>query len=207
MPGVANMQDVLVAATPPIVAALLAAVGVWLRRRSQAHSGERAIEEARSRIAVITAVLEAYRDDPTRGQERQQLMKDLDEAYRQMYAVEKAARRDGGGARMTPLARTVLMLDRRPSTVPAKIVQGLYYVSLAWVLLWLAAAVLFGFAIAFAESQDSFGVRVATSLGITVLSLVIGLAPALVLYLVARMSGGAPTTHGGQDEQGAPQSG
>lgn len=185
------MQDVLVAATPPIVAALLAAAGVWLRRRSQAHSGERAVEEARSRIAVITSVLDVYRNDPTRGQEQQQLMKDLDEAYRQMYAVQEAAKRETSGAGMAPLARAVLLLDRRPSTATARAVQALYYVSLAWVLLWLAAAVLFGLGIAFMETQDSFGLRFATSLGITVLALAIGLAPALFLYLVVRMSGGS----------------
>lgn len=207
MPWVANMQDVLVAATPPIVAAVVAAAGVWLRRRSQAHSGERAVEEARSRIAVITSVLDVYRIDPTRGQEQQQLMKDLDEAYRQMYAVEEAAKRETSGAGMTPLARAVLLLDRRPSTAAARAVQALYYVSLAWVLLWLAAAVLFGLGIAFTDTQDSFGVRFAMSLGITVLALAIGLAPAFVLYLVVRMSTGAPTSRPGQDGPRASRSG
>ena len=193
------MQDIVVAATPPIVAALLAAAGVWMRRRSQAHSGERAVEEARSRIAVITSVLEVYRNDPTRVQERQQLMKDLDEAYRKMYAVEEAAKRGRDGAGIVPLARSLLLLDRRPSTVTARVAQALYYVSLAWVLLWLAAAVLFGLAIAFTDTQGSFGVRFVMSLGITVLALAIGLAPALVLYLVVRMSGDTPTTRPGHD--------
>ena len=207
-PGVANMQDVLIAAIPPIVAALLAAAGFWLRRRSYAQSSERAAADARSRIAVITSVLDAYRSDPTHDHdaEQQQLMKDLGEAYRQMYAVEAAAKRDRSGWGMAPLARAVLLLDRRPATTTAGVVQALYYLSLAWVLLWLAAAVLFGSAIAFTETQESFAVRLATSLGFTVLALAIGLAPALVLYLVVRMSGAA-SSQPGQDGPGAPQGG
>jgi hypothetical protein len=165
------------------------------------------VEEVRSRIAVITSVLDVYRNDPTRGQEQQQLMKDLDEAYRQMYAVQEAAKRATGVAGMAPLARAVLLLDRRPSTTAAKVVQALYYVSLAWVLLWLAAAVLFGLLIAFTETQDSLSVRFGMSLGITVLALAIGLAPAFVLHLVVRMSAGAPTTPPGQDGPRASQSG
>jgi hypothetical protein len=178
-----------------------------MRRRSQAQSGERAIEEARSRIAVITSVLEVYRNDPTRAEERQQPMKDLDDAYRQMYAVEEATKRERAGAGIAPLARSVLLLDRRPSTVAARVAQVLYYVSLSWVLLWLAAAVLFGLGIAFTETQDSFGVRFVMSLGITVLALAIGLAPALVLYLVVRMSGDAPTARPGQNGSRARRSG
>jgi hypothetical protein len=201
------MQDLLVAATPPIVAALLAATGVWLRRRRQAHSGERAVEEARSRIAVITSVLDVYRNDPTRGREQQQLMKDLDEAYGQMYAVQEAAKRETSGAGIGPLVRAVLLLDWRPSTATARAVQALYYLSLAWVLLWLAAAVLFGLGIAFMESPDSVGVRFAMSLGITVLALAIGLAPAFVLYLVVRTSGGGSTTRPGQDGSSGSRSG
>lgn len=191
------MQDVLVAATPPIVAALLAAAGVWLRRRSHVHSGERAVEEARSRIGVITSVLEVYRNSPAgdhdNDQEQQRLMNDLDEAYRQMYAVEADAERERSSAEMARLVRAVLMLDRRPSTAMSRAAQALYYVSLAWVLLWLAAAIMFGLAIAFTESPDSFGVRLAMSFGITVLAMAIGLAPTLVLYLVVRMSAGTPT--------------
>jgi hypothetical protein len=192
------MQDLLVAATPPIVTALLAAAGVWLRRRTQAHSGTRAVEESRSRVALITSMLDAYGDDPTRAAERERLMSELDQAYQQMQAGREAATRDRGGTGLTPLAREVLLLDRRPVKVLSVAVQALYYVSLAWVLLWLAAAVMFGLGIAVMESQDSFGMRLAMSLGITLLALAIGLAPAVVLHLLARMSAGVPTTSTGE---------
>ena len=188
------MQDVLIAAIPPIVAALLAAAGVWLRRRSYAQGTERAGDEARARIAVITSVLDAYRNDPghDHSQEVQRLMTDLGDAYAQMHAAEEAATRERQGGGTESVARAILLLDRRPSTVTAWVLQALYYLSLAWVLLWLAAAVLFGASIAFA-GEDSFGVRLAMSFGITVLALAIGLAPALVLYLLVRMSGSAST--------------
>jgi hypothetical protein len=191
------MQDVLVAATPPIVTALLAAAGVWLRRRAQARSGIRAVEEAQSRITVIISMLDAYRDDPTRAREREQLMKELDGAYQQMHAGREAATQGSNGLDLGSLAREVLLLDRRPRGIVSGTVQALYYVSLAWVLLWLAASVLFGLGIALMESPESFGTQLATSLGITLLGLAIGLAPAFVLHLLARMSSGAPTTSPG----------
>ena len=183
----AHMQDVLVAATPPVVTALLAVAGVWLRRRSSAQSGARAVEEARSRITVITTMLDIYRNDPARGREQQQLMKDLDEAYRHMYSAQQATIRQASGGGLAPVGRAVLLLDRRPTTATAKVAWALYYLSLAWVLLWLAAALMFGLGIAFLDTPDSFGLRLAMSFGITVLALAIGLAPAVALHLLARM--------------------
>jgi hypothetical protein len=186
------MQDLLVAATPPIVAAVLAAAGVWLRARSSTQRRVRRVEEARARIAVIRSVLDAYADDPSGRHDdtREMLMADLDAAYRQMHVVEEAAEQDHARGRAADLARTVLLMDHQPRTMVARATWVLYYLSLAWALLWLATAVMFGLVGAFVDTQQSFASRVATAMGITVLALAIGLAPAIVLHLVARLAAG-----------------
>lgn len=187
------MQDILIAAIPPIVTAVLAAAGVWLRSRSRAQRTARGVAEARSRIVVITSLLDAYAGDPTRNHDevKQQLLQDLDAAYRQMRGAEEAAQREQTGGGAEALTRAVLLLDVPASTIVARAALALYYLSLAWTLLWLAAAVMFGLIGAFVDTQDSFGSRLAGSLAITVLALAIGLAPAVVLHLVARMAAGA----------------
>lgn len=205
------MLDFLVAATPPVVTALLAALGVWLRRRFHDRGGQRAAEDARARISLITSMLDAYRGDPTRSHavEEEQLLADLAEAYRRLTAAEATAR-PRRGRDVSATAATLLLLDRRATSAAAKVFQVLYYLSLAWALLWLAAAVLFGLAIAFGDDQGSFGVRLASSFGVTVLALAVGLAPSLVLLLLARTTsqprsvgaagvvhGAAPTEPGG----------
>ena len=184
------MQDVLVAATPPIVAALLAAAGVWLRNRSGAQRSARNVEQARSRIAVITSVLDAYTADPTgaHAEARDQLFADLRDAYQQVRGAEQAAQREADRDGATDLTRAVLLLDSRPATLLARVAQVVYYLSLAWALLWLAAAMMFGLVGAVAETEETLGTRLATSFGITVLALAIGLAPAVVLHLVARLA-------------------
>ena len=79
---------------------------------------------------------------------------------------------------------SVLLWNASPSTRTAQAVRILYYVSLGWLALWLAAAILFGLAIAFTNTGESFGYRLSLSIGITVLCLFIGLTPALVLRLI-----------------------
>lgn len=197
------MQDVLVAATPTIVAALLAAAGVWLRNRSGAQRSARNVEQARSRIAVITSVLDAYTADPTgaHAEARDQLFADLRDAYQQVRGAEQAAQREADLDGATDLTRAVLLLDSRPATLLARVAQVVYYLSLAWALLWLAAAMMFGLVGAVAETEETLGTRLATSFGITVLALAIGLAPAVVLHLVARLAAGS----GDQDPPRGPR--
>lgn len=141
---------------------------------------------------MITSMLDAYAGDPSRNHDevKQQLLQDLDAAYRQMRGAEEAAQRERTAGGVATLARAVLLLDLPASTIVARAALALYYLSLAWTLLWLAAAVMFGLIIAL-DTQGSFGSRLASSLGITVLALAIGLAPAIVLHLVARMAAGS----------------
>jgi hypothetical protein len=197
------MQDVLVAATPTIVAAILAAAGVWLRNRSGAQRSARRVEQARSRIAVITSVLDAYSADPSgpHAAAKDQLFADLYDAYQQVRGAEQAAQREADRDGATDLTRAVLLLDSRPATLLARVAQVVYYLSLAWALLWLAAAIMFGLIGAVAQTEETLGTRLATSFGITVLALAIGLSPAVVLHLVARLAAGS----GDQDAPRGPR--
>jgi hypothetical protein len=185
-------MDLLVAATPPIVAAVLAAAGVWLRARSSTQRSAQRLMEAQTRIAVIRSLLDAYADDPSGSHDdtRKILMADLDAAYRQMHVVEEATQQDKAGLGAADLARTVLLTNHHPRTIVARATWVLYYLSLAWALLWLATAIMFGLVGAFVDTQQSFASRMATAMGITVLALAIGLAPAVVLHLVARLAAG-----------------
>jgi hypothetical protein len=93
------------------------------------------------------------------------------------------------------LVEAVLTLHLRPATWPARILGIVYYLSLAWLLLWLAAAVLFGVTIAVVDDPSmSFLSRMGMSAGIFMLCLAIGAAPPLVLYLVYRGFSARPET-------------
>jgi hypothetical protein len=196
------MQDLLIAATPPFVAAVLAAAGVWLRARSGTQRSARRVEEARAKIAVIKSVLDAHAGEVNGSHDdtREMLMADLDAAYRQMRVFEEVAQRDRAHGRAPDLARAVLLTDHHPRTFVAWSAYVLYYLSLAWALLWLATAIMFGLIGAFADTQESFGTRIATATGITVLALAIGLGPAIVLHLLARLAVG----DGGAARSGPP---
>jgi hypothetical protein len=186
------MQDLLVAATPPIVAALLAAAGVWLRARSSTQRSARRVADAQARISTITSLLAAYDGDPSGSHEatKEMLRRDLDAAYADLRLAMDGARQDRDRVRSAGLLRAVLLTDRRPRTVVAWVAWVLYYLSLAWALLWLAAAILFGLAGAVGDTGQPFGTRIAFAVGITVLMLAIGLAPAMVLHLLARLAAG-----------------
>ncbi|WP_107773690.1 hypothetical protein [Nocardioides sediminis] len=186
------MQDLLIAATPPIVAAVLAAAGVWLRARSGTQRSARRVSAAQARIGTITSMLAAYGDDTSDSHEatKEMLRRELDAAYAELRLATEDAQQDEDRGRSADLLRAVLLMDHQPGTVVARVAWVLYYLSLAWALLWFAAAILFGLAGAVADSGESFGARMAMAMGITVLALAIGLAPAIVLHLVARLAAG-----------------
>lgn len=116
------MLDVLIAATPPIVTKILAATGVWLRSRSRTQRPARRVEAAPSRIAAITSVLAVYAGDPTRDHDeaKQEVLRDLDVAYREMHVAEATARRETARGGVASLTRAVLLLDQQASTIVAK---------------------------------------------------------------------------------------
>lgn len=189
------MENILVAATPAIVAALLAALGVWVRRRSRADRARRALEEARSRIAVISSWLDAHRALDMAGEHpdaRRRALDDLERAYTLVRAAELAVERQHEAWTFKPLIAAAFLIDARPASALSKTLQILYYVSLAWACLWLAAALMFGLGIAFTDTSGSFGEQLAFSFGITLLCLAVGLVPSLILFLIFRASTSRP---------------
>jgi hypothetical protein len=120
---------------------------------------------------------------------RDRALADLDRAYALIAWTQEAARREQGVSGFGALVNTIFLLDTHPSSAVAKTVRVLYYVSLAWVALWVAAALMFGVAgaaLEIPETSSSLALRLAIAFGISVLCLAVGLSPALVLYLIDR---------------------
>ena len=184
------MEAILVAATPTIVAAFLASLGVWLKRRSRRSRADAARIEARERIAVIKAWLDAHQalaPSAEHSAARRRALADLESTYELLATTEERAKHDSDTLRIVPLMKAALMLNSTPSSVPARIVLTIYYVSLVWLVLWVAAAVLFGVGIAAMDTPaNTLAEQLAFAFGITVLSLAVGVAPSLLLYLIYR---------------------
>ncbi|HZO66300.1 MAG TPA: hypothetical protein VFB74_14965 [Kribbellaceae bacterium] len=194
------MEAILVAATPTIVAALLASLGVWLKRRSRRSRADAARTEARERIAVIKAWLDAHQalaPSAENSEARHRALADLESTYDMLATTEERAKHDSEALRIMPLLKAALLLNSTPPSIPARLVLIVYYVSLGWFVLWVAAAVLFGVGVAAMDDPASaLAEQLAFAFGITVLSLAIGLAPALLLYLIYRAMPRHPSPSG-----------
>jgi hypothetical protein len=206
------MEAIVVAAIGPLLTAGLAALGFVLSRRLHEHDlntrHERAVARATAQITALEQLLRVYEaaaEPAERETVRRQVLAGLEQARADLEHAYAALRGAGdvtaprGGTTDLPAVRrlveAVLMLHLRPATWPARILGIVYYVSLAWLLLWLAAAVLFGVTIAVMDDPSmSFLSRMGMSAGIFMLCLAIGAAPPLVLYLVYRGFSARPET-------------
>ena len=205
------MEAIVIAAIGPLLTAGLAALGFVLRRRLHEHDlktrHERAVARATAQITALEHLLRVYEaaaEPAEREPVRRQVLAGLDQARADLEHAYAALRGAGvtaprGGTTDLPAVRrlveAVLMLHLRPATWPARILGIVYYLSLAWLLLWLAAAVLFGVTIAVLDDPSmSFLSRMGMSAGIFMLCLAIGAAPPLVLYLVYRGFSARPET-------------
>jgi hypothetical protein len=111
---------------------------------------------------------------------RQRALTDLHRAYAvvdQTLAAVQAPKQPVNVQHV--LSRLLLLQPLRTKT--AKILRIVFNLSLAWLLFWVSAAVLFGAGIA-ASSTNSLLADAFMGLGIFVLCLAIGVAPALPLY-------------------------
>ena len=205
------MEAIVVAAIGPLLTVGLAALGFVLRRRLHEHDlktrHERAVARATAQITALEHLLRVYEaaaEPAEREPVRRQVLAGLDQARAERARVRRTARAGGVPAprvgttdlpAVRRLVEAVLMLHLRPATWPARILGIVYYLSLAWLLLWLAAAVLFGVTIAVVDDPSmSFLSRMGMSAGIFMLCLAIGAAPPLVLYLVYRGFSARPET-------------
>jgi hypothetical protein len=141
------------------------------------------VARAREQVSFIEDWLRAYQQlasPEMQAEARQRALTDLHRAYAvvdQTLAAVQTPKQPVNVRHV--LSRLLLLQPLRTKT--AKILRIVFYLSLAWLLLWVSAAVLFGAGIA-ASSTDSLLADAFVGLGIFVLCLAIGVAPALPLY-------------------------
>jgi hypothetical protein len=202
-------MEVLVAAIPPTLAALFAALGLRAQQRNRRNRRSAELAEARDRISAIQAWLETFEALTGKSEaapERIRALADLQVAYDLIARTEEETRNERATSTLQVAAEAVLLLDVRSRSRTATILQIVYYVSLVWTTIWLAAALMFGVVIAVSDPEETLSQRVGFSLGISVLCLAIGIAPAFLLNLVYRAANGRHVTpsRSGQGEPSRP---
>lgn len=186
------MDTILVAAAGPVISGVMAGIGFWLRQRLQRRNRQLADREARQQASEQVAFIESWlrvhaqlAESAAHGRARDRALADLEKAYAFVdQSLDSAPQHEPPSVR-TVLPR-ILLLDHPARTRGARVAAALYYFSLAWLVLWLAAGVLFGGAVAVSDSGDVSVLEAGvTSFGLFLLSLAIGLAPVLPLYHLA----------------------
>ena len=177
------MDSAVVAAViGPVVTALVSVLAWWLRevRRRRDHGA--AVERAHARISMIESWLRAYREVATpeeyevaRRDAREQLL----EARALIDEVATAAPPSRGGPGGRELIARLLLRDAI-ATRANRIAGVLYYLSLAWLLLFVTTGSLL--AAAAGAGSDALLEAVGYGLAIFAMSLAVGLAPVLPLY-------------------------
>ncbi len=193
-----SVQSVIAAAVGPILTALLAALGFWLRDRRQSRNRQqayqRALEESSDQVAFIRTWLDAHQQiasPQAHEQARAQALSDLERAY---VRVEQA--RDAVGRRSEPFSvrrglKRLLLLDSMHTT-SAKIWGVVYYLSLAWLLVFGTFGLMIGLLSPFTGSSGSLLGEVLAGLGLSVFALAIGVAPTLPLHWLVVAADGRP---------------
>lgn len=135
-------SSLLAALTAPILTALLTALGVmWKERRArrdQVVERRRGLAEIREEIDAISAWVRAY-DLVSPPEARSELFSraqsHLDQAYSRLAELLSTAPE----AEAHRALREVLLLARPFHARSAKVLRVLYYLSLAWAVIWLPA--------------------------------------------------------------------
>lgn len=180
------MATVVAAMIGPLVTAVLAGLGFWLRGRNRGRQYQETLERARERVAFIQSWLEAHErfaSPEQHEQARARALRDLQQAYLLVDQSTAAKQQNQPHAARNGFKR-LLLLDPKHTTA-ARILGAFYYVSLAWLLLWVSAGILFGGGVAAINPNEPLWVSAATGFGIFVLCLATGVAPALPLYFLA----------------------
>ena len=186
------MGAVIVAATGPLVTALLAALGFWLRdirqRRNREQAYRQALDQAREQVDFIEGWLRTYQQlasPEQHEQARQRTLADLQQTYARVDQALVAVRSHKEPLTARSVLAKVLLLESRPHTTAARVLGALYYVALAWFLLWVSGGILLGLVTPGTSTSDSLLTDVGMALGLFILSLAMGVAPALPLDWLA----------------------
>lgn len=194
-------STVIAAAVGPVITALLAALGFWLRdlrqRRNREQAYRQAVAHAREQVAFLDGWLATHQKvapGDVHEEVRRRVLSELDRVYTQVNVTLSDVQRHSEPLTVRRIVAG-LLLRGSMNTRAAKIAGVFYYVGLGWLVLWVSAAVLFGFGIA-AGGEGSFVVNAASGLGVFALALAIGGVPVLVLSGVVRALDRAPTAAG-----------
>jgi hypothetical protein len=186
------VDAVIAAAIGPVVTALLAALGFWLRevrqRRNREQAYRQAVKQAREQVEFIEGWLRTYQQLASAEQHeqaRQRALTDLEQAYARVDQTLIAVRNPKEPLTARRVLEKLLLLGSRPQTTAARVLGALYYVALAWFLLWVSAAVLMGLLTPATTTSGSLLSDIGMALGLFILCLAIGVAPALPLYWLA----------------------
>lgn len=180
------MASVVAAVIGPLVTAVLAALGYWLRETRQRRNRTRLYQEnfelARQRITLIESWLvthERLASPEQHKQASQRALSDLQQAYLLMNQSTEAMQQNQPLPARKMLAR-LLLLDSMHTTA-ARVLGALYYVSLAWLVAWVSVGIFVAGASPALETGESLWVSTAIGLGFFFVSLAMGAAPALAL--------------------------
>jgi len=203
------VDAVIVAATGPLVTALLTALGFWLReirrRRNREQAYRQALNQAHEQVAFIEDWLRTYQQVASpeqHEQARQRALSELQQTYARVDQTLVAVRSHKQPLTARSVLAKLLLLESRPHTTAAKVLGALYYVALAWLLLWVSSGVFLGLVSPSTTTSESLLTEVGLALGFFFFCLAIGVAPALPLYWLAvladRRHADAPTirSHG-----------
>ncbi|HZC98649.1 MAG TPA: hypothetical protein VFA46_00140 [Actinomycetes bacterium] len=186
------MDAVIAAAIGPIVTALLAALGFWFReirqRRNRQQAYRQALDQAREQVAFIEDWLRTYQQlasPEQHEQARQRALTDLQQTYAHVDQALVAVRSPRQPVAVRSVFAKLLLLRSRPRTTAARVLGVLYYVALAWFLLWVSFGVLMGLLTPATSTSQSLLTDIGMALGLFLLALTIGVAPALPLYWLA----------------------
>ena len=145
MSGVSNgLASVIAPILAPLIPALFAFIGVWWKGRRDRHDLDqerhRVLTQVREEIDVIEAWVKAYRlvePDADKPQVWSRAENDLERAYTRLTESLNVSRGVESRATFGEILR-VLLLIRRLQGSPAKAMRILYYVSLAFVAIWVS---------------------------------------------------------------------
>jgi hypothetical protein len=167
------VDAVLAAAIGPLVTALLAALGFWLReirhRRNREQAYRQALDQAREQVDFIESWQRTYQQlasPEQHEQARQRALADLQQTYARVDQTLVAVRSHREPRTARSVVAQLLLLESRPHTTAARVLGALYYVALAWFLLWVGAGVLMGLVAPAISTSESLLADVGIALGL-----------------------------------------
>jgi hypothetical protein len=182
------VEPIVVAAIGPIVTALLAGLGFWLRERRLTRNSQRAYQQALDDANAQTTFINSWLDTQKRlaspdeyEQARKRAMAELRQVYVRVEQTREVVNRQGEPVTVQRVMRRLLLLDSM-NTTTSRLLGSLYYLSLVWLFVWAGVGALLLPLGMLGDVTGSEGGDLAIGAAFFVMGLGIGLAPAALLY-------------------------